>query len=157
MAGKQLSFEYKSMKISIFSELERFQERGSFEFKQTDTLSKACNAPDDSSGIYLVFADKISDESLIYIGISGREGEKGKIIHRDDGIYGRIVKGKQFGKARRNSWPLKMKTDNIKTIYVKWFVTYGRYDQIIPRPIENAYLELILQKDGMLPMWNKEV
>jgi len=145
------------MRNSIFSDLERFKEKGSFEFKQTDVLSKVCNAPNDSSGIYLVFADKISDDSVIYIGISGREGERGKIIHREDGLGGRIVKGKQFGIARRNSWPLKMKADNIKTLYVKWFVTYGKYDQIIPRPIENAYLELILQKDGMLPMWNKEV
>jgi len=145
------------MENSIFTDLEKFRDRGSFEFKQSDILSQVCNAPKDSSGIYLVFADKVNDDNLIYIGISGREGERGKIIHREDGLGGRIVKGKQFGIARRNSWPLKMKEDNIKTLYVNWFVTYGKYNQIIPRPIEKAYLELILQNEGMLPMWNKEV
>ncbi len=145
------------MEKSIFNDLEKFKEKGSFEFKQTDVLSQVCNAPKDSSGIYVVFADKVNDDSLIYIGISGREGERGKIIHREDGLGGRIVTGKQFGEARRNSWPLKMQEDNIKTLFVKWFVTYGKSEQIIPRPIEKAYLELILQKEGMLPIWNKEI
>ncbi len=144
------------MEDSIFKDLEMFKEKGSFEFRQTDRLSQVCNAPKDSSGIYLVFADKVSDDSLIYIGISGREGERGEIIHRKDGLGGRIINGKQFEEARRKSWPRKMIEDNIQTLYVKWYVTYGKFDQIIPRPIENAYLELILKNTGSLPIWNKK-
>jgi hypothetical protein len=147
----------KTMKNSMFNDLDRFKENGAFEFNQTDTLSHVCNAPKDNSGIYLVFADKVDDNNLIYIGISGWKGERGQIIHRKDGLGGRIVKGKQFGEARRKSWPLKMVEDNFKTLYVKWFITFSDYDQVIPRPIEIAYLELFLQKYERLPLWNKEV
>jgi hypothetical protein len=115
-----------------------------------------CNAPKNSSGIYTIYAEEIKPENLIYIGISGREGTDGQIIHRKDGIGGRIVKGKQFGEPRRKSWPEKMKEDGISKIHVKWFVTYGRLNQDFPRPIEYRLLRLSLALSGKLPLWNKE-
>lgn len=140
----------------MFRYLDQFQEKGQFVFSQNDSLSQVCNAPMHSSGIYLVSAEEISLKNLIYIGISGREGKGGEIIHRQDGIGGRITKGKQFGQARRNSWPLKMKEDGIDKIHVQWYITYGKYDQKIPREIERKLLT-ILSVHRTLPVWNKQL
>lgn len=87
----------------MFRILEKYKEKGQFEFKQSDRLSKVCNAPGRDSGIYIIYADVIDEKNLIYIGISGKESVNGEIIHRDDGLGGRIVNGKQFGKGRRRS------------------------------------------------------
>jgi hypothetical protein len=141
---------------ALLKVLEKYKEKGVFVFKRTDQLSHQCNAPTHSSGIYAVYAASIKPENLIYIGISGREGKNGEIKHRIDGLGGRIVKGKQFGEARIRSWPKKMKEDGIEVIHVKWFVTYGKFDKDLPRPIENMLLRLLLAVNGKLPAWNKE-
>lgn len=140
----------------MFKYLDQFQEKGHFIFSQEDRLSQVCNAPNHSSGIYLVYADKVSLNNLIYIGISGREGGSGEIIHRQDGIGGRITKGKQFGQARRNSWPLRMKEDGIEKLHIQWYVTHGKFDQKIPREIERKLLT-ILSLHRTLPPWNKQL
>ena len=137
--------------------LDSYKEKGSFNFSINDRLSQVCTAPKHSSGIYVIYADVIKAENLIYIGISGRQDSNGEIIHRKDGIGGRIVKGKQFGDGRRRSWPKKMQEDNIKVLRVKWFITYGEYNKQFPRPIEYKMLEKILSENGCLPLWNKKV
>lgn len=141
----------------MFRYLDQFQEKGQFVFSQGDILSQVCNAPDHSSGIYLVYADEVSLKNLIYIGISGREGKDGEIIHRQDGIGGRIIKGKQFGEARRNSWPLRMKEDGIKKLQIQWYVTHGKFDQKFPRKIESKLLLVLKASLGSLPIWNKQI
>jgi hypothetical protein len=143
--------------MNMLEELEKYKVKGRFEFKISDSLSQVCNAPRNSSGIYLVYADVVNKARLIYIGISGREGEDGEIVHRQDGLGGRIVNGKQFGKNRRISWPLKMKHDGIRTLKIKWYVTHGTLDQDFPRPIERLSLQTILLENGSLPSWNNEV
>lgn len=141
----------------MFEELERYKEKDIFEFKEGDSLSRVCNAPRHSSGIYLIYAEEIKDKNLIYIGISGREGANGEIIHRKDGIGGRIVNGKQFGDGRRRAWAKKMKEDGIKTIVVKWCITYGSNSNDFPRPIERNLLVSFEKKYGRLPSWNNEL
>lgn len=141
----------------MFKYLEKYKEKGSFEFSDNDNLSRCCNAPNHSSGIYLIYSDGVSLENLIYIGISGRSGSDGEIIHRKDGLGGRIVKGKQFGEPRRNSWSKKMKKDCFDKIIVEWFVTFGNYNNDFPRPIENKLLQVLLLKNGQLPIWNKKL
>ena len=136
--------------------LGNYKEKGQFIFRPTDTLSQVNNAPNDSSGIYLIYADVINSQKLIYIGISGREGIYGEIIHRKDGLGGRIVKGKQFGERRQISWPNKMLQDGIGKLIIKWYVTHGKFDQDFPRPLERAFLEELERKNGVLPLWNKE-
>jgi hypothetical protein len=141
----------------MFKYLEKYKDKGVFEFNLCDRLSSCCNAPNHSSGIYLIFADNLELDKLIYVGISGREGNQGEIIHRKDGLGGRIVKGKQFGSARRNSWPKKMQEDGFEKIIVKWYVTYGQFNQEFPRVIEYKLLNILLQRTGRLPLWNKKL
>lgn len=141
----------------MFRILEEYKEKGQFDFKHSDRLSQMCNAPKRDSGIYIIYADEINESNLIYIGISGREGKNGEIINRKDGLGGRIIKGKQFGDGRRRSWPRKMEEDNITTLRIKWYVTYGSYDQEFPRPIERTLLEEFQTKYNKLPLWNQEL
>ena len=140
----------------MLRELEKYKEQGEFSFGIDDRLSVQCNAPRHSSGIYIIYANDISPSSLIYVGISGREGADGNIVHRKDGIGGRIIKGKQFGDSRRNSWSLQMKVDQIETLHIKWYVTYGKFNKDFPRPIEHMLLEWYLASKGHLPLWNKK-
>jgi len=117
----------------MFKNLEVFTEKGQFEFHPTDNLSQVCNAPNNASGIYLIFAEEESYDNLIYIGVSGRKGPSGEIIHREDGLGGRILNGKQFGDFRIKTWPLQMEEEEISKLLIKWYVTYGEYDQVFPR------------------------
>lgn len=89
--------------FEVLNILDSYIEKGSFNFRSTDRLSQVCSAPEHSSGIYVLYADVIKLEKLIYIGISGRKGANGEIIHRKYGIGGRIIRGKQFGDSRRKS------------------------------------------------------
>lgn len=135
----------------------KYKERGVFEFTINDNLNYQCNAPRHSSGIYLIYREAVKESNLIYIGISGRQGANGEIVHRKDGLGGRLVKGKQFGEARRKSWPKKMKEDCINKIIVNWYVTHGKYDKEFPRPLEIKLLKIFYIKHGKLPNWNNEI
>ncbi len=141
----------------MFKDLEIFVENGQFEFEPSDRLSQVCNAPKDSSGIYLIYEDEIDYDNLIYIGISGREGANGEIIHREDGMWGAIVKGKQSDDRRQVTWPLKMQDQEIERLIIKWYVTYGDSDKVFPRPIEEAYLEIYKTEELSLPLWNEQI
>ena len=140
----------------VFEILEKYKEHGQFTFKPTDRLSQVCNAPREGSGIYLIYADVVNSKRLIYIGISGREGANGEIIHRKDGLGGRIVKGKQFGDRRQVTWPHKMQEDGISTLIIKWYITYGEFNKDIPRKLENGFLDELLKRNESLPIWNNE-
>lgn len=76
----------------IIQDLEKYPIKGTFQLYSNDLLSKVCNIParNDYSGVYLFYDDK---GNFIYVGISGREGADGKIIHRKDGLRGRFLKG----------------------------------------------------------------
>lgn len=101
-----------------------------------------------------MFTEEEKFENIIYIGISGRNDGMDNIVHREDGIYGRIVKGKQFGDRRQVTWPIEMQSIGVSEIIIHWYETYGEIDQVFPRPIENALLELFKSRFGRLPIWN---
>ena len=137
--------------------LNKYQKQDSFLFGVNDQLSQVCNAPDDTSGLYIIFIKEESFENIIYIGISGRNDGFSNIVHRQDGIYGRIVKGKQFGDRRQITWPIEIKKIGLEEVIIHWYETYGDYDQDFPRPIEIALLELYEKQFGRLPLWNNEI
>jgi hypothetical protein len=141
----------------VLSAFQDFSNKGKFLYHQSSTLSEVCNIPaiNDYSGIYL-FYDNATDE-LLYIGISGREASEGEIQHRKDGLRGRVLKGKQFGDFRRNTLSAKMKEENIKTLRIEWFVTYGHSEKQIPRKWEILLLNLYQKEFNRLPRWNKEI
>lgn len=101
--------------LELLSDLEKYETKGRFHFRVDDILSLVCNIPvrKDYSGLYIFYSNK---RELIYVGISGREGLDGKIIHRKDGLRGRFLTGKQFGIRRSKSLPIQMKLDNISSL-----------------------------------------
>lgn len=113
-----------------------------------------CNAPGDRSGVYLIYKNKVE---LIYIGISGRKGSGGNIIHRKGGTRGRFLTGKQFGDRRSKTWPLKMQSDKIAVLDVYWYVTHDNNNyKDFPREIEKFLIRKFHSIYGKLPDWNKE-
>ena len=136
---------------------QNFSKKGKFLVNEHSSLSEACNIPaiNGYSGIY-IFYDNDTNE-LLYIGISGREINDGEVKHRKDGLRGRIIKGKQFGGFRKDTLPMKMREENIKTLRVEWFVTYGHGEKQIPRKWEIILLNLFLIENNSLPRWNKEI
>jgi hypothetical protein len=104
--------------------LEKYKNQGHFFFQPDDKLSQVCNAPEDKSGVYVIYALEHGRVNLIYIGRSGKKGGDGTLVNREDGLYGRITRGKQFGDRRAITWPARMKQEGIEALDVYWFVTY---------------------------------
>lgn len=141
----------------MLSQLNLYREKGTFLFKLTDSLSAVCNAPKNCSGIYLIHAVINGKRDLIYVGISGRKGNDGKIIQRKDGLVGRFLTGKTDGLLRKIAWPNRMLAQNILELEIHWYVTYGVHNQDFPRDLEITLLTKYQIKTGRLPIWNKKI
>jgi len=140
----------------VFDELNNYKNKGSFSFKRDKKLEKVCNAPTKSSGIYIVYSMAESKDKPIYIGSSGKMQKDGKIRHRKNGLYGRIVNGKQFDKSRRKlSWPKKMKEQQIDELNIYWYVTFDDENTDIPAYVEAVSIQKYYNKFRSLPDWNK--
>lgn len=140
----------------LLSALEKYEKKGKFHFSINDALSLVCNIPkrNDYSDLYVFYSQ---NKELIYVGISGREDSAGNIIHRQDGLRGRFLTGKQFGDRRSKTFPIQMKLDNISSLEIHWFVTFGDSAKDIPRPIERTIIEAFkMEQGGKRPRWNKK-
>src|SRR6476660_5806569 len=134
----------------MFDELNKYKRTGHFVLKPLDNLSSVCNAPKGCSGLYIVYALEKGKVSLIYIGISGRKGPDGKIKHREDGLRGRFLTGKQFGDLRKITWTRQMKLENIDTLDIYWYVTYDDIYCDFPKQVEEELLTKYKELYGRL-------
>ncbi len=144
----------------MFDELAKYNHNDHFFFKPTDNLGQVCNAPTDKSGVYVVYALKGGRIELIYIGHSGEVLKDGTLFIRKAGLGGikdRLVNGKQFGEARRNSWKTQMIRERIEALDVYWFVTHNDKYVDCPRVLETKLLQNHLDIYGRLPRWNNEL
>jgi hypothetical protein len=126
----------------------------SFDFSVGDDLSTQCNAPKNAGGIYVLIDTKTN--SIIYIGCSGWVTQIGKFEIRKNGIYDRIVNGKQFDQARKKSWSIKMKEQGIDRIKIEWYDTFNEEIKNIPAYVEACCLQLFFDKYKKLPLWNTD-
>ncbi len=140
----------------MFDELNKYKRTGHFIFKPSDSLASVCDAPKGCSGLYMIYALANGNVDLIYIGISGRKGTNDKMIHRQDGLRGRFLTGKQFGDLRKITWPQQMKIENIEALDVYWFVTYDDEYNDFPKDLEDKFLKKYKSIYGKLPRWNKK-
>ena len=138
----------------MFDELSIYNYNGHFFFKETDSLSKFCNAPPDKSGVYILYVTETHE--LIYIGSTGKMQQNGSLKVRHGGMKDRLVNGKQFEQPRRISWPFQMRKDNINQIKVKCYVTYDDNYKHIPASIEGKLIQEYYDAIGKLPIWNIE-
>lgn len=144
----------------MFDELSKYKQNDHFFFRPTDKLNQVCNAPSDKSGVYIVYALKGGRIELVYIGCSGKITTDGTIFIRKAGLGGlkdRLVNGKQFGEARRNSWKSIMLYEKIEALDVYWYVTHDRNFIDCPRKLESKLLQKYLDYYGHLPKWNNEI
>lgn len=143
----------------MFDKLKKYKYNDYFHFKESDRLSKACDAPTDKSGIYIVYELKGSEEELIYIGRSGKKLDDGSMFIRGGKLGGmkeRIVNGHQFEKdARKRTWPKQMRQEGITLLKVHWYITHNEDYTDCPRSIETNLLKLFFTKYGRLPRWNE--
>jgi hypothetical protein len=147
----------------MFNELIKYKNRDSFEFSLNDRLSNVCNAPKTHGGIYLLY-DITSSENLIYIGSSGWVNQDGTFGLRKEGMYDRLVNGKQsfiinkieVNDKRKNVWPLKMREDKIESLRIEWYVTFEDKIRDIPAFVEATLIQRYFEKHNKLPRWNKD-
>ena len=145
----------------MFDELKKYRHSNHFFFEPTDNLQEVCNAPNDKSGIYLVYALKNGKVDLIYIGRSGKLEKDGMMFIRKaglGGIRGRIINGHQFGKIpRRKAWAIQMFKENIDALDIYWYATHDLECLDCPRSLEKKLLSKYLSIYGQLPKWNNEI
>ncbi|OYQ38346.1 hypothetical protein CHU92_05405 [Flavobacterium cyanobacteriorum] len=130
---------------------------GSFTFTPQEDLFAKCNAPQDKSGVYVVYKVGGSSKEIIYIGSSGHIKPNGDIAVRSSGkggIKGRIVYGHQFKDKRIRSWKNQMIIDNIELLEIDWFVTYCDKNRDSPLYVEINLLHEFYKNNNVLPKWN---
>ena len=139
----------------MFKELTKYENHNHFIFNNEGDLSEVCNAPQDGSGIYLVYAVSGEDKELLFVGSTGTVHNNGEIKHRVGGIYDRIVNGQQFGKlSRRTAWPIQMKKESIEALEVHWYETFNAKTKHIPTYVEGLILQKFMDENKTLPRWN---
>ena len=135
----------------MYKELEKFTVKGNFTFTQEDNLEAVCNASDNASGVFVVYAA----EELIMVASTGTVQNDGTLKSKNGGLYDKIVNGHQFAKTgRKYSWPAQMKKESIDTLEVFWFETFNDTAKAIPTSVEGQVLQNFLDENGKLPRWN---
>lgn len=140
----------------MYKELKKFKNSGSFLFTTADDLEHVASIPENISGVFLVFDVKSEEEKeLIMVGSSGTIQNDGTLKIKSGGLHDKIINGQQFAKtSRKYSWPAQMIKEEITTLEIVWYETYGGKIKYIPTFIEALVLQNFLTDHGKLPRWN---
>ncbi|HMI07362.1 MAG TPA: hypothetical protein VK528_07445 [Flavobacterium sp.] len=139
----------------MYKELTKFKTNNSFRFEVEDNLETACNAPENGSGVFLVYTVNGEEKELIMVGSTGTIQNDGTLKSKNGGLYDKIVNGHQFAKTgRKYSWPAQMKLEKIETLEVYWYETFNAKNKFIPTYVEGLILQKYLDESGKLPKWN---
>jgi hypothetical protein len=122
----------------MFDELKRYKETDHFFLKPSDILMKVCNAPENKSGVYIIFALKNGRIELVQIGCSAE----------NEGIRDQIIKEQLFLKS-------KLKQENIEDLDIYWYVTQTSKSINDPRKIKDQVLKTHQGIYGQAPRWNR--
>jgi hypothetical protein len=122
----------------MFDELKRYRETDHFFLKPSDNLMKVCNAPENKSGVYIIFALKNGRIELVQIGCSSE----------NEGIRDQIIKEQLFLKS-------KLKQENIEALDIYWYVTQTSKSINDPRKIKDQVLKTHQGIYGQAPRWNR--
>lgn len=139
----------------MYKEVSKFKNSGSFQFSSNDDLEVVCNAPNDASGVFLVYAIQEDNKELIMVASTGTVQNDGTLKVKNGGLYDKIVNGHQFAKtARKYSWKTQLSLEKIEAVEVFWYETYNDKTKFIPTFVEAQILQLFLKENGKLPRWN---
>jgi hypothetical protein len=146
----------------IFEILKKYKNNGVFIFNYSQSFKKQCNAPNDQSGVYLIFKIFNDKEVLIYIGSSGQKRKDGTIKIRKGGIKDRLINGyhpNRFGEPvrfpRHKVFPKQMRNEEIIELKIYWWITYNDENLDFPTDIEKKIREQYLMKNNKLPAWHQ--
>lgn len=140
----------------MFRELEKYNSKGHFFFTPNEELNRVCNSPKNGIGVYLVYELKDGHIKLVYVGSSGKIKQNGKISVRFNGIWDRIVNGKQFNGKRKITWKQKMIDEKIDTLDIYWYETFDKDNTDIPLYVEGLIIQRYFEIHRQLPRWNIE-
>ena len=140
----------------MFDELLEYSKHDHFFYSPNESLVEKCNAPNNSSGIYLIYALAHGNIELIYVGSSGKIQTNGKLKIRTGGIYDRIVNGIQFDEPRKKSWPKKMIEEEIEALDIYWYETFNNENKDLPTYAEAMIIQRHFDIYEKLPRWNVE-
>ncbi len=139
----------------MYKELKKIKISGSFLYNADDQLETACNAPNNASGIFMVYEIKDETKTLIMVGSTGTIQNDGSLKIKSGGLYDKIVEGHQFAKTgRKYTWPTQMQKENIEQLEVVWYDTFNAKNKVIPTFLEAQMLQNFLDENGTLPRWN---
>ena len=139
----------------MYKELKKFKTYSIFGLRPEENLETVCNAPEDGSGVFLVYNIVDGERELIMVGSTGTIQNDGTLKSKNGGLYDKIVNGHQFAKTgRKYSWPAQMKLENMARIEIDWFVTFNEKNKVIPTFVEGQILQNYLDENGKLPRWN---
>lgn len=139
----------------MYKELKKFKTNNSFNFTINDNLEEVCNAPQNGSGVFLVYAVNGDEKELIMVGSTGTVQNDGTLKSKNGGLFDKIVNGHQFAKtARKYSWAAQMKIEKIECLEVYWHETFNAKNKVIPTYVEGLILQNFLDENARLPKWN---
>ena len=139
----------------MYKELTKFKTNNHFNFTVDNSLEEVCNASENGSGVFLVYAVDGEEKELIMVGSTGTVQNDGSLKSKNGGLYDKIVNGHQFAKTgRKYSWPAQMKIEDISTLEVVWYETFNDETKVIPTFVEGQVLQNFLDENGRLPKWN---
>ena len=139
----------------MYKELKKIKISGNFLYNADDQLENVCNAPHDSSGIFMVYEIKEEVKTLIMVSSTGTIQNDGSLKIKSGGLYDKIVEGHQFAKTgRKYSWPAQMQKENIDQLEVVWYETFNAKNKVIPTFLEGQMLQNFMDENGTLPRWN---
>lgn len=126
----------------MFDFLKKYEVNGSFAFDEHKKMRTECNVPKISAcGVYII---KIEGR-IYYIGCSGESNKP-----REDGLYGRIVRGKRFNKRTLG---LVVKEEHLNNLEIEWYITNADKVELVEYCL---LLEFVL-RNKRLPEWNNEL
>lgn len=126
----------------MFDILTKYKTQGHFFLQPEQDLQKVCNAPADTSGVYVIYALKKGRVELVYIG------------HAATALHDDIINGQQFGKTPAHvAWKKQMARENIEALNIYWYVTHEDKPDVLKRSLLKQHQDIF----GASPKWNKTV
>ena len=139
----------------MYKELKKLKVKNQFTYTTDDSLEEVCNAPENGSGIFLVYAVEGEEKELIMVSSTGTIQNDGTLKSKNGGLFEKIVNGHQFAKTgRKYTWPTQMKLEDISRLEIYWYESYNDKNKVIPTFLEGQILQNFLDENGRLPRWN---
>ena len=70
----------------MYKEVSKFKNSGSFQFSSNDDLEVVCNAPNEASGVFLVYSIEAEEKVLIMVGSTGTVQNDGILKAKNGGL-----------------------------------------------------------------------